>query len=304
MKACGRCKARKHCSKECQRKDWEEHKHSVWCGHSGELGVDYEIRDAGGSKGLGVYALRPFARAEKVMVERPLTLSPFQQVPAEQAVDALLPAHGTVREKFMLNNISCSDETEVAKARGLFVTMSRVNHDCIGNCMHHYRDEQGLKLLVASRSIATGEEITFAYVHGPRSVRRAKLRIKFEFGCSCEACSNAELNAKLERSLELNDKVFELGSSGREADAVRAGEALLALYDELGESDKLRVATCYDLFQMSIIKQSTLAKGKWYARRAAELAEQFYGANYKDTLKFATLAEHPEGHVNYLAKSR
>jgi SET domain len=237
--------------------------------------------------------------------ERPLILSPTQQVPAaaEAAVEALLPADGSAKEKFMLNNISCTDETELAKMRGLFVTMSRVNHDCIGNCMHHFREDQGLKLLVASREIAAGEEITFTYLHGPRSVRRAMLRAKFEFDCTCEACSNAALNAKLERNLQLNDKVLELARSGRGNDAVRAGEALLALYDELGESDKLRVATYYDLFQISIGKQSTLAKGQWYARRAAELAEQFYGANHSEAQRFAALAEHPEQHRNYLAQS-
>jgi hypothetical protein len=59
---CGACRSHPYCSKECQRQDWTQHK--IWCGRVAEVGVDFELRDAGGGKGLGYFALRDFAVGE------------------------------------------------------------------------------------------------------------------------------------------------------------------------------------------------------------------------------------------------
>ena len=48
--------------------DWKTG-HQHWCGKSGELDVDYEVREVAG-KGLGVFALRDLKRNEKIIVER------------------------------------------------------------------------------------------------------------------------------------------------------------------------------------------------------------------------------------------
>jgi hypothetical protein len=72
---CGGCNKHPYCSKECQRQDWKQHK--IWCGRTAEVGVDFELRDAG--KGLGYFALRDFAVGEKVLVERPAMRVPTNQ---------------------------------------------------------------------------------------------------------------------------------------------------------------------------------------------------------------------------------
>lgn len=71
---CGKCKKRLFCSKECQRQDWKVG-HRVYCGKSGELGFDFEIRQVHGF-GLGVFALQSFQKNDKIMVERPLLKFP------------------------------------------------------------------------------------------------------------------------------------------------------------------------------------------------------------------------------------
>ena len=45
--------------------------HKQWCGRSSETGVGFDIRDAGPSKGQGVFALRDFEVGDKIMVEGP-----------------------------------------------------------------------------------------------------------------------------------------------------------------------------------------------------------------------------------------
>eukprot|EP00978_Attheya_sp_CCMP212_P045740 scaffold358830_cov83-Attheya_sp.AAC.1 len=72
LQKCGKCKKRHFCSRECQLKDWKEAGHKIYCGIAGEIGVDYEIREAGGGMGLGVFALRDFRENDKIMVERPI----------------------------------------------------------------------------------------------------------------------------------------------------------------------------------------------------------------------------------------
>ncbi len=49
--------------------------HKVWCGKSGEKCIDYEIRDAGEGKGLGLFTLRDFERGEKILVERAVAVA-------------------------------------------------------------------------------------------------------------------------------------------------------------------------------------------------------------------------------------
>lgn len=73
LKKCSKCKKRPFCSRECQVLDWKNG-HKRWCGRSGELGTDFEIKESPG-KGLGVFALRSFARDECIMVERPIVFS-------------------------------------------------------------------------------------------------------------------------------------------------------------------------------------------------------------------------------------
>jgi hypothetical protein len=110
LSTCGKCRKRLFCSRECQSKDWRTG-HKLYCGVAGEIDVDFEIRDAGGDVGLGVFALRDFEKNEKIIVERPLLKVPsltlcYPEIPdcAQKAVDALLPHGGSLRETMDRNS--------------------------------------------------------------------------------------------------------------------------------------------------------------------------------------------------------
>ena len=60
---CGKCQKRKFCSRDCQVLDWKAgHKH--FCGISGEANVDWEVKECGGEKGFGIFALRDIGKDE------------------------------------------------------------------------------------------------------------------------------------------------------------------------------------------------------------------------------------------------
>ena len=192
---CGQCKTRVFCSRDCQKLDWKLG-HKIYCGKAGQEGIDFEIREAG-DKGYGVFALRDFFKNEKILVERPILQKPYPTpescamaaLPtnaARERVRQLLPHDGTLYEKAERNDMSCGDNGE----RGLFLIMSKVNHDCIGNSCHYYLPNRKVKLLVATRSIAKGEEITFCYTGEKATAeqRAWNLRVSYQFACTCPLC--------------------------------------------------------------------------------------------------------------------
>lgn len=169
--------------------------------------VDFEIKNAGGEIGLGVFALRPFHKNDKVMVERPfffmnnarsihLSDSAIPSA-AQPAVEALSPLGGSIVDKVMRNRLSVGNDIERGDS-ALFVTMSRVNHDCTGNTDHSYHEHRGVKILVASCDVEKGEEITFSYVaYIPREQCRMRLFLAYGFRCNCNLCNDKELEAKV-----------------------------------------------------------------------------------------------------------
>ena len=88
--ACGTCD-RSYCSAACRTSDWRLG-HSQWCGRSCEAGCGYVIKDAGGLKGMGVFALRDFEAGEKIIVESS-ALQARQNSPLAQGdLQALAPS--------------------------------------------------------------------------------------------------------------------------------------------------------------------------------------------------------------------
>ena len=84
---------------------------------------------------------------------------------------------------------------------GLFIRMSRVNHHCLGNTIHRYLENRGAKILVASRAIQEGEEITFSYVsQSSFNVRRTKLSLTYRLICNCNICTNPDMESELDTS--------------------------------------------------------------------------------------------------------
>eukprot|EP00923_Selenidium_pygospionis_P019384 GHVN01033912.1.p1 GENE.GHVN01033912.1~~GHVN01033912.1.p1 ORF type:complete len:243 (-),score=12.25 GHVN01033912.1:421-1149(-) len=204
LSRCSKCHKRLFCSKECQMLDWENG-HKRWCGIAGEIGFDFEVLETEDGKGLGVFAKRMFTRNEKVMVERALIVRqgsefspPVVPPAARDAVKQLLPENGNILEKIMRNGMGIGDEEDGRS--GLFVTMSRVNNNCIGNAHHYFSARWNVKMLIASTEILPGEEITFAYVWNRAAYRKIKHQEVYSFECRCPVCCG-ESHLKLEDDL-------------------------------------------------------------------------------------------------------
>jgi hypothetical protein len=304
---CGQCRKRQFCSKECQRQDWKAH-HKKYCNKAGEIGYDFEIKSC--EKGMGVFALRPFKKNDMIMAERPLLKFPSGSLPkeagipgtAKKAFDALHPHGASFRKKVLINGMSCTAASEGEGETGLFVTMSRVNHHCLGNSDHLYLQERDVKILVASRDINEGDEVTFSYVtNTPRTERRMKLSLHYEFVCSCSVCTDEGLEAKLSECLELDDAILRVASLGRVELAIRKGRRLVEIYDEIGVSSWLYQRTFYDLFQVAITKRKYVKDGKKYIRKAYEAVLAFIqDENDPSVQKMKGFMQSPESHRNYL----
>ena len=201
-KWCAKCQ-RAYCSRECQIKDWKVGNHKVWCGKTGEKCIDYEVRDAG-EKGLGLFTMRDFKRGEKILVDRAVAIQSegewridfgevIRNATLKYATMALAPAGSTdLTEKFRANCAALGGDGEEAGS-GLFLNLSRVNHDCIGNTSHYYIPDLKLKMLVADCDILAGSEVSFSYASNALSSKRAILIGLCGFQCFCTACKNPEI---------------------------------------------------------------------------------------------------------------
>jgi hypothetical protein len=235
---CGQCLKRRYCSKDCQRSDWKAASHKHFCRKAGEIGIDFEVRQAE-EQGLGVFTCRRFEKNEMIMAERPFlkvndfdvnSLPDLDQVPSSSrpAISALLPIGGSIQEKFKTNGIACTDSSASVQQTALFVTMSRVNHCCLGNTSHTYLDDRRVRILVASRDIQEGEEITFSYQGGKNpEERKAILLFNYGFVCHCSACTDPDIEAMLLRSAELDRAILHCGSMGNIVLAIRKGKYLI-----------------------------------------------------------------------------
>jgi hypothetical protein len=318
-KRCGKCQKRPYCSRECQLHDWKlGHKH--WCSISGENGYDFEVREVLG-KGRGIFAKKCFERGDVVMMERPLPHGRNSKVEefassesVLKAVMALMPHGGSLRAIFDLNSMGCNDESGVGES-GLFVTMAYLNHACLANTLHHFVDSHGVKILSASRRIEQGEEITISYINQETeeflngacaSNRSELLRKKWGFVCDCLACSNpASIGEKFNRMLELDTTIMECGRTMKYDLGIRAAKALLRIYDDLGEHPKNYSRTYYDLFQLSIMRRSTLGLASGYLRLAIDERKLFLRNVPDETLqRFERYMKSPASHMAYLSAER
>lgn len=304
---CGKCRKRQFCSKECQKQDWSKG-HKIFCGKSGEIGVDYTIRDCAFGKGL--FALRDFEKNEKIMVERPILRfasnvfsypRSLAEVPssAQEAVQALVG--DSFHDILCRNGMSCTPPNEVGET-GLFITMSRVNHSCLANADHLYLKNRDIKILVASRSIQAGEQITISYVPDEDAdARKLRLRKVYKFTCCCTLCQDPDLEAKVAMAAQLDASILDLAAVGRIEQALLKGKALLALRDELQMSSWLYYRTFYDLFQVCITKKRFMKQGIQFIRKAYETVLAYCGdENLPEVRQMKEYMDSPSRHRNYL----
>jgi SET domain len=225
-------------------------------------------------------ALRDFQKDELIMVERPIlkfskslfTLPRIDQIEpsAQPAALALTPEDSDFFIKFMRNSMEYLDTNE----SGLFITLSRVNHDCFGNTEHCYLENRDMKTLVACRAIECGEEVTMSYLDIRADYvggRQQHLLRAYRFTCNCSVCTNPAQEADLEEVKKLDHEIPVLARQGNNDMALRKGQVLLALYDKLNMSLWFYHRTYFDLFQIASFSGQGLAAQK-YVRCSYEFA--------------------------------
>ncbi len=216
---------------------------------------------------------------------------------------ALAPMESTsLTEKFQTNSAALGSEEEEGGG-GLFLNFSRVNHDCIGNASHYYAPDQKLKLLVSNHALPAGSEVTFSYAGTifPSSRQRAMIFHFRGFQCTCAACQNPEIAAKLDRAIiDLDRNIQELMRCNKTEHAIRAGESLVKIYDEFQVPDRLYSRVYYDLFQIAITRKSTLKLVSRYIWQAYTHALRYYGREEdEEVMNVKHYMENPSAHFNY-----
>jgi SET domain len=261
-----------------------------------------------------------FQPNEVVMVERPLMLLPppgtkesdeqrhaqLSRLSASEmaAFRELAPAGGTDLQKYNANACDCCDVGP--GVCGIFLAISRANHDCLATCSF-WRDKQNVQRLVALRAICAGEEIAIAYTPETSLVegearkpaeRRAHLK-GYGFCCACTACTDSRTAEKVARLGEVHHQLEELLHSEQFDAAMRAGEESLQLIDEPQLGPAWRTLVYGDLFQVAILREATLPAAKRYAALCAEHAAAYYGAESETAVEYRRYANQPEAHFAY-----
>lgn len=133
-----------------------------------------------------------------------LTMPPAIASEKRKATHALLNSHpekGHLAGILQTNGFQLPAEEEWPSCRGVFITISRINHSCEPNCAQRWDEEKKKMLVVPVKSIEIGEEITLTYLEDAGSMgveeRRESLMNDFGFWCGCERCK-----------IEGNDEAF------------------------------------------------------------------------------------------------
>jgi hypothetical protein len=298
LKLCSKCHHRMFCSRECQVADWKNgHKH--WCNKAGEIGFDYEVRESPG-KGVGIFSLRCFKRGDKIMAERAINDSESSP-DVVNAIHQLMPDEiSDLQAKFDLNSIGTGDRESAGSC--LFITMARVNHACNGNTTHFYISEHEVKILVASRDIEAGEEITFSYIDRIRHpAHYPLLNVKWGIDCQCTFCLDPMMAKKLLIIHKLDSDIMSLGSRRDFQGGLDSANRLLQYYDELHEGPDLYARTYYEMYQLAITSTRTMRRAKIYISSALENAILYYGdENIAEVPQYRDFCRNPSSHRNYM----
>lgn len=86
-------------------------------------------------------------------------------------------------------------QDKLINLRGLYPIASFMNHSCVPNTMHNFK-ENFLMIVKASLPIYKGQEITTTYTNliWPTSLRQNHLLVSKQFNCICIRCRDAEVS--------------------------------------------------------------------------------------------------------------
>lgn len=304
LRHCPKCHKRRLCSRECQLADWKSgHKH--WCGKTGEIGHDFEVREAPG-KSLGVFALRDFEPNEKIMMERPVASVAKYEGPVsvlgsvlslddsrKQAVQALTPAQLEKTPPALAEERELPPEQQVIAEKirrngmgthgggnGLYILMSRINHSCIHNCSTPTVDKKRcVKVVSATRRISQGDEITISYCSEVYQRRSFQLHLVYGFECTCAACADPVCRQEYDDDLVALRRIPALIDSQEEErvlEAIIIARQLLHSREVDGNTEHC-CSLCGELYRALAQDPDTLEEARQYAARGADIWEAFTG---------------------------
>ncbi|KAJ3031166.1 UNVERIFIED_CONTAM: hypothetical protein HDU68_006037 [Siphonaria sp. JEL0065] len=280
---CGGCNRRVYCSQECQRIDWEPtpiadkvttiagQGHMKWCGiATGEEGIDWRVEFVNDTKGFGIIALRNFRSGERIMVDG------LQRSTMHPAFQTLAPMDGTLREKFDLNAVGCSEGLGSAVAPRL----SRANHSCFNNAGRCHEEFTDTIVMYAQRDILAGEEICINYVPWNNAMfedakcsnqsRRNQLKHFWSIVCPNDCfCRRSDIELAVDECIVLNAILVVMLDNDQAMSSIRSVRVkfmetitkLMELMKTIHSSPASRV-DCYKLlFEVAILKQEDLQLG-------------------------------------------
>eukprot|EP01117_Protostelium_nocturnum_P018282 TRINITY_DN7618_c0_g1_i1.p1 TRINITY_DN7618_c0_g1~~TRINITY_DN7618_c0_g1_i1.p1 ORF type:complete len:466 (+),score=121.22 TRINITY_DN7618_c0_g1_i1:129-1400(+) len=217
---CSRCSFLQYCSRECQRKDWDDY-HKREC----EFLCGIKPHRPTQSVQLMSRLLLAFERDSKL-----LSLAKSIKVHRDQHPEEKVIRYGQMATLVMdfikkdqklsqaqwlspsllidlfcicgCNNANIADPEMNYIGGGLYKEIARLNHSCEPNCVVVV--EGNVAKIRSIRRIENDEELTISYVEIANSklIRNQKLLENFFFQCQCNRCIDNPENNKLERTIE------------------------------------------------------------------------------------------------------
>ncbi|OAA38951.1 TPR domain protein [Beauveria brongniartii RCEF 3172] len=89
--------------------------------------------------------------------------------------------------------------------KGLFALFSRINHSCVPNAYWAFNAAIERLTVHAIRHIRVGEQITISYIKDPIAPKQVRtfMLAPWKFSCSCAACTDPAMEARIGRIQEL-----------------------------------------------------------------------------------------------------
>ncbi|PLW27771.1 hypothetical protein PCASD_16288 [Puccinia coronata f. sp. avenae] len=187
----------------------------------------------------------------------------------------------------------------------VFLTPSRLNHDCRPNTAFHV-DNESLEIhMHALRVIQPGEEMTISYRDMSQIREKRQEDIShYGFKCSCAHCrmSDAQAAESDRRLVKLDVLSRQLLDWDRTADKVMLDEAeeLLELY--LLEKLENNMADGYTIAAVTYNSFGHAHRARRYATQALASGVTYFGANWEEAEPLRELADTPEQHWSYRAR--
>lgn len=169
--------------------------------------------------GLSLVAARDVQPGEQIISENPLIVLPTSfglslEGVNNYIVNLLESGEEEHKKQFLeLSHVAGVEEGLLLEARivktnaigigndkiAVFANVSRINHDCLPNCVFIWRESQKRLVVHALRKIPVGEELTLPYVPALLSFseRQAQLARRYNFTCTCARCSRSPVDRNI-----------------------------------------------------------------------------------------------------------